>query len=748
MNVVSIRRGEEDLREPAHEFDDDQGAAIKNLWAMMLRRWRLIAAAALVVFAGVMTFTLLSPKIYTATALVMVNPGREQVISQEQMIENAAPSSAAVDSEIEVLRSLQLSQRLVAAANLIEDPEWNSDLRPPGMLDQALAPLRQLFAAADTAPGNGAAGAQSREDAIARSINEAISVRRRGLSYGIEVSLDSRDPRRAAELVNQFVQIYLESQTEARFEASQRANSWLSQRLDELRQEVQLRERAAESFRQENGLSVAAGGMESQAPQNQEVQTMLVQARADLAEKEARLRHVQQLARSGGSAESIATALNSPTITELRGRESDIAQRVAELRQRYSAEHPTVLTAESELDNVRQRISDEIRRITANLQNEVDVARARLGTLQGSFGGVAGTRDSNNEAVIRYRELLREASAARTVHENFLQRSHEVANQGELPTATSRLVSPGVAPSGPSKPNMMSALLMAILLAGLAGAGLAFLIETLDASVSSAEEAERKVGAPAIASVPLLGPRDFRGLPAHRHNPSDYLVEKPASAFAEALRVLRTSLMHARLDNRMRVLAVTSAIPNEGKTTMSLCLARIASMSGQRVALVDCDLRRHSLTTEMAARAQAGILQVLAGDTDWRSTIVEDSASGVHIVPAPSSRFVPQDVFASQAMNQLMEELRSEYDLVILDCAPVLAIAETRTLATHADLTLFVVRSEKTPAAAVKTAIREVRNAGAVVAGLVLNHVDRRRPGRGAYGDSLYYTYAKGYYHN
>ena len=744
MNVVSIRRGEEELREPPHEFEEDQGAAIKNLWAMALRRWRLMVAAGLLVFAGVMTFTLLSPKIYTATALVMVNPGREQVIAQEQMIENAAPSSAAVDSEIEVLRSLQLSQRLVAEANLIEDPEWNGDLRPPGLLAQALAPLRQLLATPAQVEAESA-----REDAIARAVNEAISVRRRGLSYGIEVSMDSRDPQRAAELVNQYVQIYLQSQTEARFEASQRANSWLSERLDELRGQVQARERAAEAFRQENGLSVAAGGAENQEPQTAEVQTMLVQARADVAEKEARLRQVQQLMRSGGSAESIATALNSPTITELRGRESDIAQRVAELRQRYSAEHPTVLTAETELDNVRQRINDEIRRITANLQNEVDVARARLGTLQGSFGGVAGARDNNNEAVIRYRELLREASAARTVHENFLQRSHEVANQGELPTATSRLVSPGVAPAGPSKPNMMSALLMAVLLAGLAGAGLAFLIETLDASISSADEAERKVGAPAVASVPLLSPRDFRGLPAHRHNPGDYLVEKPASAFAESLRVLRTSLMHARLDHKMRVLAVTSAVPNEGKTTMSLCLARIAAMSGQRVVLVDCDLRRHSLTTEVGGRPSAGLLQVLSGDTDWRTTIVQDQASGAHILPAPSSRFMPQDVFASQAMNRLMEDLRSTYDLVILDCSPVLAIAETRTVATHADLTLFVVRSDKTPAAAVKTAMREIRNAGATVAGLVLNYVDPRRPGRGgAYGDTLYYSYAKNYYHS
>src|SRR5688572_14969480 len=131
MNVVSIRRAEEDYRQGAAPPEtEDEGAQLKRLYAIFLRRWRLMTAVGLIVFAAVMAFTLLSPRIYTASALIMVNPGREQVISQEQMIEDAAPSSAAVDSEIEVLRSLALAGRLVDDMNLIEDPEWNSALEP------------------------------------------------------------------------------------------------------------------------------------------------------------------------------------------------------------------------------------------------------------------------------------------------------------------------------------------------------------------------------------------------------------------------------------------------------------------------------------------------------------------------------------------------------------------------------------------------------------------------------------------
>ncbi len=744
MNVVSIRRGAEELREPEYPVEEDQGAQLKNLYGVFLRRWRLIVATAFVVFAAVMAFTLLSPRIYSATALVMVNPGREQVLSQEQMIENSAPTSAAVDSEIEVLRSSMLRARLVEAMRLEEDPEWNGALRPPGPLAAVMAPIQALL----SPPAPAEIDVQSQRDQIARAVGNALSVRRRGLSYGIEVSIESRNPRRAAELVNRYVELYLSSQTEARFEASQRANDWLSQRLEELRQEVQAKERAAEAYRVANGLSIAAGGVANQAPQSEEVQTMLVQSRADLAEKEARLRQVRELLRTGGSADSLANTLSSQTINDLRTRESDLTQRVAELRQRYSAEHPTILAAETEVANVRQRINEEILRITGSLQNEVEVARSRLYSLQGSFGGVSGASDENNEAAIRYRELLRDAGAARSVQESFLQRFHEVADQGDLPIATSRVVSTATPPSSPAKPNMTSSFLMAVLLAGLAGLGLGYLIEVLDASVSSAEDAERKLGMPAVASVPALKPGDMKALAPHRRNPADYLVDKPASAFAEALRVLRTSLMHARVDRKLKVLAVTSAIPDEGKTTLSLCLARISAMSGQRVIMVDCDLRRHSLSETVAVSARTGLLDVLSGQSDWRNAVAQDPESAAHILPALSSRFTPHDVFDSEAMTRLIDELRANYDLVILDSAPVLAIAETRTIAGHADLALVVVRSDKTPAGATRTAIRELQHAGADVAGVALNYVDPRRPGRGSYGDSLYYGYSRKYYHN
>ncbi len=748
MGVIDTRGARDaSRRRPETETDkDDQGAQLREMVGVLSRRRGLLASVFVAVFALVATAIMMTPRRYEATALVMVNPAREQVLAQGQMVDNTAPNSSVVDSEIEILRSQMLMRELVATLKLDEEPEWNAALRPPGLLDAVIDPIQQAINGSSTAPPR---SAQALRGSVALNVSRAVSVRRRGMSYGIEVSVEASRPTDAARIANALVDLYLRSQTTARFETAQLANAWLEDQLDQLAGEVQEKEREAEAFRQLHGLSVASGA----APggdgltQSSDVQTMLVTARADLAEKEARLRQVQELLRSGGSAESTAGALNSPVIGELRTREAELARQAADMAQRYSSEHPDLVTVRTQLEETHQRIREETGRLTQSLRNEVQIARARLGTLQGSFGSAAGANDEDNDAVIQYRQLVSEASAARVVHESFLQRYHEVSNQGELPTATSRLISTAEPPAGPSKPSLNFALIAALAAAFVCGAGAALLAEVFDGSMTSAEDVERKVGVPTIASIPVLKTTDYRGMARHQRNPADYLVEKPMSAFAEALRVFRTSMMHARLDRKVRVLAVTSAVPNEGKTTLSVSLARICAMSGQRVLLVDCDLRRQSLGELLDLKAATGLVHVLQGETEWRRAIVEDRDSGAHVLPAVSGAFTPRDLFSSPAMEALIDDLRENYDLIVLDCAPVLAIAETRLIVGHADAVALVARSEKTHAGAVRTALREVENSGAHVLGIALNCVDPGAPGRGTYGDTLYYRYAKTKYY-
>jgi capsular exopolysaccharide synthesis family protein len=193
---------------------------------------------------------------------------------------------------------------------------------------------------------------------------------------------------------------------------------------------------------------------------------------------------------------------------------------------------------------------------------------------------------------------------------------------------------------------------------------------------------------------------------------------------------------------------ITSAVPAEGKTTTAMSLARVCALSGQRVLIVDCDLRRRSLDRYLPEPARLGLLQVLVGETAWKDILQQDLETSVHILPAAPASFTPRDVFGSESMTRLLDEVRRHYDLVICDCAPVLAVAETRVLAKRMDTMIMVARAAKTPAKATRAAFTQLRDVGASVAGVALNGLDAVSA-RGGYYDSPYYSKAyEKYYAN
>ncbi|MGH6949475.1 MAG: GumC family protein, partial [Vitreimonas sp.] len=615
----------------APESGDDQSEMVSRAIGIVRRRWMIMAPAALAVFAVVYAGAALSPRMYTATASISINPGREQVIASDELVTQASADTTQIESEVQIMRSPATMRRVVDALRLDEDPEWNGALAPPSGLSAVLAPLSRALGGAPHSQGSAEDEREGLREAIAGALADAISVERRSNSFIVTVSATTKQPQGAQQIANTLVQEYLAAQVEAQFAATERANEFLRRRVGELGEELQTKERETEAFRRSAGLSQAAGGVAQ--PQTAEVQTMLVAARADLSEKEARLRQVEALIRQGGSADLIAGAANSPLITELRSRESNLTQQRAELEQRYGPRHPAVQNARNELTNVQERIEAEIGRITTSLRNEVEVARNRLNSLQGNFGAVSGTLSGNDDAVVRYRQLLREVEAARTVHQSYLQRFQEVQGQRSLPMTTATIVSQALQPNVPSSPNMGAALQQALLLGLIFGLGLGLAIEFLDNTVSSTDEVERKVGVAAIAAVPRLSTAEYRALPTEEQSPALYVVERPMSAFAEAFRVMRTSILHGRLDQPTKVLAVTSALPEEGKTTTSVCLARIAALSGQSVMVVDCDLRRRSLSDVAGlAEPEIGLLDVLIGAVEWRAAVARDPLTTVSLL--------------------------------------------------------------------------------------------------------------------
>src|SRR6185312_4598598 len=359
-------------------------------------------------------------------------------------------------------------------------------------------------------------------------------------------------------------------------------------------------------------------------------------------------------------------------------------------------------------------------RITSSLRSEVEIARARVNTLQGSMNTVRGELVGDNEQMVTLNELEREATAARDVYQAFLQRYNEIADQGSLQSGAD-IVSNATPPTQPSSMRLSLAFILSIGVGLGFGLVVGFLAEALDEGFVDPENVEDRVGLPALATIPTLRRNELRILPLSARHPTSYLLERPFSAFAESCRILRTTILFDAARMKPQVVAVTSAAPSEGKTTISVCLSRVSAMSGQRVLLIDCDLRRRSVKDVLDFEPSVGLLQVLAGEVDWRKATHLDEATGMHILPLSDSGFVSKDVFGGEEMSRLITELRDAFDLIILDCAPVLAVAETRVIAAKADCAVVVASWKKTPVRAVRTALRQLLNAGTNVCGVALN---------------------------
>lgn len=714
----------------------------------MRRRLPLAGAIAIIVATLVGANMSLQTPLYSASALIVLDPRQQQVVNPNQEIMSDLPSTnmTVVDSEIEVLRSRRLAERLVADLGLVQNPAFNPYLAPQREAPAWLQAIRTTLGQPAQRPDTPAEGYEAAlEDMIIERVWRSIAARRRGMTYAIEVSAVSPDPALAARLANAAVEAYLTLQVEDRVEAARRASGWLGERLDELRADVEEKERAVEAYRAQTGL-LDAGGSSLTETQIAEVQTSVLAARADLAEKRARYRQVQELVRQGTSIEETADVLNSSAILDLRGRQSQIDRQIAELEQRYRPEHPELQSARAARDDIERQLRVEIGRIANSLRNEVEVAQSRLGALEASLSGARGELVESNDALVRLRELEREAQASQEVYQNYLRRLEEVTAQDRLNSTNARVVTNARAPRAPFSPNLRVTLALAIVLGLIAGIGTAILLELLDQTITSAERVEEKLGVAVTGTIPQVSRRYLKLLAPGEQNPAGYLVDKPMSAFAEAFRVLRTAIVYSDPDRRRRIVAVTSALPDEGKTTTALCLARVAATAGERVLVVDCDLRRRSLNEALDIAPLTGLLQVLAGEKTLEEAIVHDEHTSVEILPLAEAAFSARDVFGSDAMRELIEEMRSQYDLVIFDCPPLLAVADARVIAALSDTTLLVARWGKTQFPVLRNALHQALETGADVIGVAINRVNPRS-GATSYNDALYYYKGnKGYY--
>lgn len=700
----------------------------RYLWIVFWRRiWVFLAIFSIILGAAV-GYALFAPKRYSTSASVMVEPPRGDPIKQDgQEALRTSAGAEFIDTQILIIDSPQTAARVVRALDLADDPEFAA---MPG--DTLIDRRPEAFE-------------RARIVATADALRRAVAIRRVGQTSIIEVEATSRSPVQAARIANEFATQYIASIEQARLRSRERTTAQIDSRLDRLREAAESADEALQRFKIANGLMSAQGSTMAEQ-ESSTLNQQIAMARAELAERQGRLNAARSQLMRGGGGEDVTSALASGTIGGLRQEEAASSRRLAELRARYGDRHPAILEAQDRLADVQRQIQLEINRILSSLEAEVNVAQSRLNSLLGSQAGSQARLAGNAEAQVGYLELERKAEAARTTYETFLASSRSAsAREGiQPPVATVSSLAPiPTAPSSP-KANLAYALGLGLaLIFGCVGVGVA---EILDGGVSTKLDVERRLKVRYLGAIPEVAStlEELRAL----EEPQDYIVSHPLSSFAEALRGIRASVM-LRGHSRPKIIAVTSALPREGKTTTAVCLARTLAMSGANTVIVDCDLRRHSTSDILLPGRNGELLKVLVGEQSIDWALQKDDLTSLQVLGTSVSPSDGRDFLAPDLLKRLLEALRSRFDYVILDTAPVLGIADARSVASQADVVLLLARWRQTSLRAADAAIELLLGAKAKLAGVALTMVDVRKFG-GVGGEDMYDYYKKfrGYYVN
>ncbi len=456
------------------------------------------------------------------------------------------------------------------------------------------------------------------------------------------------------------------------------------------------------------------------------------------------MNQIEQLLNSkSGGIGSAAEVLASPLIQRLRDQEAQVGRKVSELRSRYGDRHPTMIKAIAELRDLRAGIEREVRKVEQSIRNELQVAGIGERTLKNALDQLEVKSRQEGTAEIRLRELQREATANELLYQNFLSRFKETSSQENLQQADARIISRAQVPIVASFPKKRLTVILTAVMSLFIGVVLVFLIEQMENSFRSSEEVEEATGLPAIGMIPLLtGIMDRRQM-------GRFMAHKPTSTVVEAVRNLRTSIMLSDVDHPPKVVCVTSSIPTEGKTTTAIWLAQNTAMSGQKVLLIDCDLRHPSVHRTLGLGNDIGLVELLSNTSSLEDAVIHDEESGLFVIVAKETHGNSMDLLASNHMKRLLDGVREHFDLIVLDAAPVLALSDARVVGKLADKVIYVIKWNATPRNLVQTGLRTAFDSKLAIAGLVLTQVNTRKHAKYGYGDyGHYYGKYNSYYNN
>jgi capsular exopolysaccharide synthesis family protein len=722
--------------------DSDPEIDIRGMLLMLWRRKYVIFSLVIIgICSAMIGLSFIKPSYIARTLVLIEDSSTQQKIPDELklMVSNYMRfDNSLILNEIEVIKSRTMARRVIERLSLMTDPELNASYQKfikdntaeSAVKGEGFKTLSLYKDELGSLPAN--VSDEQINQVITRFL-ENLQVRAISGSYVIQIQYSAHDPNKAALVANTIADIYIENRLDTKFKATQKLSSWLDNRLKELREQVRVSDQAAAAYAAKHNLFQGSKTIMS-AEELSQLNTQLVNAKAAQAEAKASLEQVSQLAKNPESIGSAVEIINSGFIQNLKRDAVALQRKKSDFSERYGERHPEMIKIQTELADLNSKIEQEMVKIADSLQNELAIADARVEALEISLEEAKGARGIDNEKMIKLNELTRDVESNRLIFDNFLQTYKRTDEQEKLQEAQARVLSYAAVPNKPAYPDRLLFLSLTTALSLFLGIFLSFMLEKMDNTFRSASQLEKYIGFPCFALIPRLENMNQKEL-------GKFILDKPSSVVAESVRTLRTvlGLRGRKNGQKPKIITITSSFPGEGKTTLSCWLSRLAAKSGDKVILIDGDLRRPNIHKTLNCKNDMTLVDYLTDKATLEDVIQKTDPSGLHVICAKSVPNSALDLIGSDRMKRLVESLGQVYDMVIIDSPASLAVSDARVFSMLSDHTVYCIAWDRTPREVVMAGVKQFADMGYSSLSLVLTNVDVKRHARYGYGDTLYY---------
>src|SRR5882724_4542312 len=713
------------------------------LRVLIKRKWLVFSCLA-IIFGVVALATMRSTRIYDAFGSIAINKTDPTILNFKESANGVGSDyydPTDIDTEVRILKSDLLALQVIKQLNLDKQPEFGGT-EP--------APSDSLALTTDALQPD-----SEKTSELLAAFKGSLQVSLRPNTRVIDIHYRSADKDLAAHVVNSLIHTYIEQNFKTRFESTMQASDWLSKQLIDLQMKVETSQEKLVKYQKQHEILGIDEKQNIITSKLDELNKELTTAESGRMEKES----VYQLVQSGDAdtAAAAATSADAPApsgatisslLEKLREQQADLKIQVAQLSTQFGPSYPKVAQMNNQMKEVDAQIQVEMKKIVSRVRSDYLTSLQRETMLRGALDKQKQEANKLNESAIEYSLLKRDVETNRTLYEGLLEKLKEAGVTAGLRSNNIRPVDEARVPMYPAEPNVPRNLSFALALGLTTGIGLAFLLEGIDNTVRTPEQAQALSGLPSLGLIPLGSKNGVEASVRQRLAvaSSKEVVElvtqsRPQSQMAESYRALRTSLLLTSLGAPPKVILITSALPQEGKTTTSINTAIVLAQKGVRVLLIDADLRRPSIHKTLGTGPKTGLSNVLTGNATLQQATVRSSIlPGLFILPAGTPPPNPAELLASSNMKDVLAELREQYDHIVVDTPPALSVTDAVVMSTRADAVVLVIRSGQTTKQALRRSRDLLMQVNARVAGVLLNAVDLTSP------DYYYYYEYQGKY--